>query len=178
MLGSFGQFLKNIFYKTTYHKSFIFCVERSHVTLFLVYSSNKVAVTYVNDFNNNLCKTHFRLLSNCCTYFHEIWLKYKKGFSGLFKSRLYDIFSSNNANELLDSYVTFISFTMYYYMSPCNIPFFTSLKPMHIFAPNFVLMFIRRTPTKFIKMVGTTFIFHGIMCNFVQFFFETLDLFL
>ena len=41
--------------------------------------------------------------------------------------------------------------TMYYYISPCNIPFLTSLKPMHGFASNFVWMIFRQTPTKFDK---------------------------
>ena len=52
----------------------------------------------------------------------------------MFKSRLYDLFSLNYANELLGSYVTSI-FTMYYYMSLCNIPLLTpSLEPLHWFA--------------------------------------------
>ena len=37
---------------------------------------------------------------------------------------------------------------MYYYMSLCNIPFVTSLEPLHGFASNFVLMFLLWTPTK------------------------------
>ena len=71
--------------------------------------------------------------------------------SSLFKSRLYDLFSSNYANELLGSYVTCI-FTMYFYMSLCNIPFLTSLKPNHRFASNFVWMLLGWTPTKFVKI--------------------------
>ena len=44
----------------------------------------------------------------------------------MFKSRLYDLFLLNYANELLGSYATWI-FTMYNYMSLCNIPLLTSL---------------------------------------------------
>ena len=75
------------------------------------------------------------------------------------------IFPLNYANGLLGSYVSCILFTMYYYMSPCNIPFLTyALKPMHRFAPNFVWMFLGRTPTKFVKIrVLLNHIFHGIM---------------
>ena len=40
-------------------------------------------------------------------------------------NRLYDLFSSNYANEFLGSYIICI-FTMYFYMSLCNIPFLTS----------------------------------------------------
>ena len=70
----------------------------------------------------------------------------------MFKSRLYDLFSLNYANELLGSYVTCI-FTMYYYMSLCNISLLTSsLEPLHGFASNFVWMFLRWTPTKFVKI--------------------------
>ena len=64
----------------------------------------------------------------------------------LFKSRLYDLFSSNYAYELLGSYATCI-FSMYYY-----ILFLTSLKPKHRFDSNFVLMFLVWTPTKFVKI--------------------------
>ena len=41
---------------------------------------------------------------------------------------------------------------MYYYMSVCNIPFLTSLEPLHGFASNFVLMLLWWTPTKFVKI--------------------------
>ena len=41
---------------------------------------------------------------------------------------------------------------MYYYMSLCTIPFLTSLEPLHGFASFFVLMFLRWTPTKFVKI--------------------------
>ena len=73
-------------------------------------------------------------------------------YTNLFKSTLYDLFSSNYATELLGSYVT-CKFTMYYYMSQCNIPFLTSsLEPLHGFPSNFVLMFLRWAPIKFIKI--------------------------
>ena len=49
-------------------------------------------------------------------------------------------------------YITCI-FTMYYYMSLCNISLLTSsLEPLHGFASNFVWMFLRWTPTKFVKI--------------------------
>ena len=41
---------------------------------------------------------------------------------------------------------------MFYYMSLCNIPFLTSIKPNHRFASNFVSMFLGWTPTKFVKI--------------------------
>ena len=43
---------------------------------------------------------------------------------------------------------------MYYYMSTlCNIPFLTSSEELlHRFASNFVLMFLRWTHTKFVKI--------------------------
>ena len=41
---------------------------------------------------------------------------------------------------------------MYYYMSLCNIPFLTSLKPNYRFASKFVWMFLGWTPTKFVKI--------------------------
>ena len=42
---------------------------------------------------------------------------------------------------------------MYYYMSLCNISLLTSsLEPLHGFASNFVWMFLRWTPTKFVKI--------------------------
>ena len=89
--------------------------------------------------------------------------------SSLFKSRLYDLFSSNHANELLGSYVTCI-FTMYYYMLLCNIPFFTSsLETLHRFASNFVWMFLWWTPTKFVKIGVLPLFFMElwvILCNF------------
>ena len=68
----------------------------------------------------------------------------------LFKSSLYEVFSSNYANELMGSYVTCIS-TMYYYMSICKITFLTSLKPKHGSASNSVWMFLWYTPTKLVK---------------------------
>ena len=71
--------------------------------------------------------------------------------TNLFKSRLYDLFSPNYGNELLGSYVTCI-FTMYYYMSLCNIPFLTSLELLHGFASNFVWMSLGWTPTKFVNI--------------------------
>ena len=89
----------------------------------------------------------------------------------MFKSSSYDLFSSNYANELLGSYVTCI-FTMYYYMSLCNITFSTSLKLLHGFA--FVWR-VPRHPSGFIKNVkikipwlsllifqGNIFIFHDL----------------
>ena len=48
-------------------------------------------------------------------------------------------------------YVTCI-FTMYYYMSLCNIPFLTSFKPKNRYASNFLWMFFWWTPTKFVKI--------------------------
>ena len=61
-------------------------------------------------------------------------------------------FQSNYANEPLGSYVTCI-FTMYYYMSLCNIPCLTSsLEQLQGFASNFVWMFLGWTPTKFVKI--------------------------
>ena len=40
---------------------------------------------------------------------------------------------------------------MYYYVTMLY-PFLTSLKRVHGFASNFVLMFLRWTPTKFVKI--------------------------
>ena len=50
---------------------------------------------------------HIFISSQNAADFHQIWLIYasRKGFSSLFKSRLYDLFPLNYANELLDSYV-------------------------------------------------------------------------
>ena len=62
-------------------------------------------------------------------------------------------------------------------MSPCNILFLTSLKPINRFASNFVWMFLGRTLTKFV-IIGVLHLFHGIMGNFVQFICQFLDLFL
>ena len=60
---------------------------------------------------------------------------------------LFDLFSSNYANELLGSYITCI-FTMYNYMSLCYITYLTS-RLLQGFASNFVMMFLGWTPTKF-----------------------------
>ena len=64
-----------------------------------------------------MTKHIFRLLSNHYTDFNEISLIYasKYGFSSMFKSSMYDLFSSNNANEHLGSYRTCI-FIMYFFM--------------------------------------------------------------
>ena len=63
-----------------------------------------------------------------------------------------------------------IVFTMYYYiMSLCNILFLTSLEPLHGFASNFVLMFLRWAPTNIVK-IGVLPLFSMelwvILCNF------------
>ena len=59
---------------------------------------------------------------------------------------------------------------MYYYMSLCNIPFLTSsLEPLHGFASNFALMFLRWTPSKFVKIGVLPLFFMElwvIVCNF------------
>ena len=59
---------------------------------------------------NVLGETLFLLLSKHCTDFDEIWFIYasKFGFSSLFKSSLYDLCSSNYANEILGSYIVCI----------------------------------------------------------------------
>ena len=138
-------------------------------TLILV-CSNKFTVTYILQFIFFL--SHSLLLSNRCTKLDEIWLihssNYKEGFSCSFKLSLYDIFSSNYtyANDLLGSYIACI-FTIYYYMSLCNIAFLTSsLKLIHRFA--FVRV-LHRTPTKFVKirMLAQFFLeLWLILCNF------------
>ena len=48
--------------------------------------------------------------------------------------------------------VTLHIFTMYYYMSVCNIPFVTSSLKTHRFASNFVWMFLGWTPTRLDKI--------------------------
>ena len=56
-------------------------------------------------------------------------------------------------------------------MSPCNIPFLTSLKLMHIFASNFVWMFHGRIPTMFLNIeVKPLFLMElcVIWCNILQ----------
>ena len=76
---------------------------------------------------------------------------------------------SNYTNELLGSYVTWI-FTIYYYMSLCNILFLTSLEPLHRFASNFVWMFLWWIPTKFVKIGVLPLFFMElwvILCNFL-----------
>ena len=59
---------------------------------------------------------------------------------------------------------------MYYDMSLCNNPFLTSsLEPLLRFASYFMLMFLRWTPTKFVK-IGVLSLFFTkswvILCNF------------
>ena len=51
-------------------------------------------------------------------------------------------------NMLRNMYI----YSVLLYMSLCNIPFLTSLKLMHGFASNFVLMFLGWTPTNFDKI--------------------------
>ena len=56
---------------------------------------------------------------------------------------------------------------MYYYMS--HLLLTSSLEPLHGFAPNFVWMFLRWTPTKFVKIgVYPYFSWNNgiILCNF------------
>ena len=58
---------------------------------------------------------------------------------------------------------------MYYYMSLSNIPFLTSLEPLHGFASNFMLMFLGWTHTKFVKIGVLPLFFmelRVILCNF------------
>ena len=59
---------------------------------------------------------------------------------------------------------------MYYYMSLCNIPFLTSsLEPLHVFVSSFALMFLRWTPTKFVRNWVLPLFFMElweILCNF------------
>ena len=82
---------------------------------------------------------------------------------------MYDLFSSNYSNELLGSYVTWI-FTIYYYMSLCNILFLTSsLEPLHEFASNYVWMFLGWSPTNIVKFGVLPQFFMElwvILCNF------------
>ena len=59
---------------------------------------------------------------------------------------------------------------MYYYMSPGNIPFLTSsLEPLHWFTSNFVWMFLRWTPTKFVKIGVLLLFFMELWYNFCNF---------
>ena len=68
---------------------------------------------------NGLCLTHFRH-SKRCTYFGVILFlnECKLDFSSLFESSLYDLFSFNNSDELLISYVNVTCvFIVYYYVT-------------------------------------------------------------
>ena len=56
---------------------------------------------------------------------------------------------------------------MYYYVTMLY-PFLTSLETLHGFISNFVLMFLRWTPTKFVK-IGLLPHFSWNKGNFVQF---------
>ena len=60
---------------------------------------------------------------------------------------------------------------MYFYMSECNIPFLTSLKPRHRFTSNVVKMFLGWTPIKFVE-IGVLPLFRiellVILCIFCQ----------
>ena len=59
---------------------------------------------------------------------------------------------------------------MYYHMSLCNIPFFTSsLETLHGFASNVVWVFLCWTPTNFVKIEVLPLLFMElwvILCNF------------
>ena len=57
---------------------------------------------------------------------------------------------------------------MYYYMSLCNILFLTSIESLDGFASNFVWMFLRWTPSNFVR-IRVLPLCYGIMGNFVQF---------
>ena len=62
-----------------------------------------------------------------------------------------------------------IVFIMFYYMSLRNILFLTSLKPLHGFASNFVLMFLRWAPSNIVKIGVLSLFFMEllvILCNF------------
>ena len=59
----------------------------------------------------NFSQTAAQILMKFGSYMHL-----KQGYSSLFKSRFYNLCSSNYANELLGSYVTCI-FKMYYYFT-------------------------------------------------------------
>ena len=62
-----------------------------------------------------------------------------------------------------------IVFIMFYYMSLCNILFLTSLKPLHGFASNFVLMFLRWAHSNIVKIGVLSLFFMEllvILCNF------------
>ena len=140
---------------------------KSPETLFLVYSFGFVQMRMLwpifTILVNNLRKLYFRLLSNRCSDFDEIWLIYasKKAFSSLFRSSVYDLYSPNNANELLGYYVTCVC-TMYYYMLLCNITFLTSLKRMHEFVSIFVWVFLGWTHTKLDK-IGVLLLFYMVL---------------
>ena len=153
----FDQSKKIFFYKTTDQKSFIFGLEILRGLSFWFVQIRSLWPMFMI-LSNDFCLTHFQLpLSNRCTDFHEIWLicASKKGFSNLFKSMLYDLFPLNYGDELLGNHVTCILFTLYYYMSPFDIPFLTTLKPRDRFASNFVWMFLGRIMGNFVQYITT-----------------------